>query len=415
MPLRRISKRHPEREVLVDLYSALETDPSNPRIHERLLEAWIDRQDEDMALGVATDLLQLDRDNTRAKGYLASKGMGLPKNEYRLSPRARSSPPPSRMTAEKWKNVEKELEDGYTSLKSEATMLYEELTATSKNTKEEVEMLKNLKLIADGHVSSAVPMAEPLSVRETARKIMAHQSKAQDILIEDLEIVTHWMKLQVPAPDTDALRSRLVKRKTLMEAALPASLAATVSVAFATAERELLQKQYVNKFTMLLEEPISTIPRDRFLVTEDNYAWDMEELTQSLASNGGVMRNPLSRQLFSESDIRSILSHPLGKRLQQMQEAQHQLKQGFRVATLDWIEKLGSIMVQDQTEDAGPSRHAMDEFLAYAATLPQRERLAIDTLKIPASDRHTGQAYDYTVGESVGDFLSQAAPYLRRQ
>ncbi|KAF2473745.1 uncharacterized protein BDR25DRAFT_281669 [Lindgomyces ingoldianus] len=201
-----------------------------------------------------------------------------------------------------------------------------------------------------------------------------------------------------------------------------------ISAAFVTAERELLQKKYVNSTTMITQEPISSIPRENFFVTEDNYAWDIEELVQALSSNSGVMRNPLSKHLFSESDIQSILAHRLGQPLRPMQEAQHHMRKGFRPATIDWIVKLGRIMVLDQSDDAGPSRDAIDEFLAYVATLPKTERRAIDTLKVPASDRHTGQAYDYTVGESVrdakanttcfhkvGDFLSQAGPYLRKQ
>jgi hypothetical protein len=36
------------------------------------------------------------------------------------------------------------------------------------------------------------------------------------------------------------------------------------------------------------------------------------------------------------------------------------------------------------------SREAIDEFLAYLATLPDAEQQAIDKLSVPARDSHTG-------------------------
>jgi hypothetical protein len=68
-----------------------------------------------------------------------------------------------------------------------------------------------------------------------------------------------------------------------------------------------------------------------------------------------------------------------------------------------------------------------DEFVAYLATLPKAEQEAIDRLRVPARDSHTGQAFDCTIGDAVrdakanricvhktGDLLSQAATYLRK-
>lgn len=107
--------------------------------------------------------------------------------------------------------------------------------------------------------------------------------------------------------------------------------------------------------------------------------------------------------MFSESDIRMILAHPLGKRLRLLQQAQSQLKQGVRSATIDWIEKLGCIMLAEEAVDAAPSREAMDEFLAFVATIPEAEQNTINSLKIPARDGFSGQPFDYTIGESVRD------------
>ena len=60
--------------------------------------------------------------------------------------------------------------------------------------------------------------------------------------------------------------------------------------------------------------------------------------------------------------------------------------------------------------------------------MPELEQKAIEGLKCPAKDSHTGQAYDSSIGEAVrdakgnrvcfhktGDLISQAAAHLRQQ
>lgn len=60
--------------------------------------------------------------------------------------------------------------------------------------------------------------------------------------------------------------------------------------------------------------------------------------------------------------------------------------------------------------------------------VPEAEQKALDGLKCPAKDSHTGQSYDFAVGEAVrdakgnrvcfhktGDFLKQAGTYLRKK
>lgn len=59
--------------------------------------------------------------------------------------------------------------------------------------------------------------------------------------------------------------------------------------------------------------------------------------------------------------------------------------------------------------------------------MPQEEQKAIEKLRCPAKDSHTGQSYDFSIGEAVrdakgnrvcfhktGDFVKQAAAYLRQ-
>jgi len=343
----------------------------------------------------------------------------------------------------------KTLEEGYPSLKQEAEMLRVELEAafsfTSGSANEEEEILSNLRLISKGNVSGAIPIPRPGSVREIARKIMASPGRCIELIVEDFEAVVYWASCQVPPLEKDIVRERLVKRKNLLEACLPESMQQKCVAALRQIEREYLERKYVNSETMLGSK-IEDIPKANFFVSEDNYAWDMQELTSAITANDGVMRNPLSKQMFSDSDIRTILEHPIGQQLKPLQLAQSQLRKGVRPETIDKIDKLGRVMLNDKSIDTAPSRLAMDEFLAYVATLPDAEQKTINQLKIPAVDGFTKQPFDYSIGESVkdakanttcfhkvkthnpkkifgkrltrvkvGDFLSQASAYLRKQ
>ncbi|KAF4625146.1 hypothetical protein G7Y89_g13023 [Cudoniella acicularis] len=394
---------------LIELYEALDEQPSSVEVHENLLKVWERFGDKDMASGIASALTAIDPSNQAARRYLqnrqgkmsAAKPPSATDSVLKRTPR----------TEEDWLSAEKRLEEGYQSLKVEARLLREEIEAIHKLggiLANDEEVLSNLQAISEGRINAAVPIAQPLSARETAKAIMETPNR-------------------YPPLEPDAIRERLVRRKVLLQAALPESMEELSVSALAHIEREHLQKTYVNSETMLGDK-IADIPKSNFFVSEDNYAWDMWELAQAIASNDGVMRNPLSKQMFSESDIRMIINHPLGKALKPLQIAQNQLKKGVRPVTIDWIAKLGRIMLEDQSVDTLPSRKAIDEFQAYVATLPEAEQKAISLLKIETSDGHTGQPFDYTIWESVrdavanvtcfhkvGDFLCQAATYLKGQ
>jgi hypothetical protein len=94
----------------------------------------------------------------------------------------------------------------------------------------------------------------------------------------------------------------------------------------------------------------------------------MEELAQAIGVNGGVMRNPLSKQMFTPKDIRGIVTHPHGKGLGALQVKQHEMAKGVRPETIEQMDKLALVLLEDQSADALRSRHAVDEFLAYVAT-----------------------------------------------
>jgi hypothetical protein len=205
-----------------------------------------------------------------------------------------------------------------------------------------------------------------------------------------------------PSSRHDEVRERIVRRKQLLDALLPELMEAHTSAALTHIERKFLQKKYVNKETMY-GDSIEDIPKENFFVSEDNYAWDMSELAQCLATGSGVMRNPLSKHMFTETDIRKILAHPLGQRLGLMQQEQRVLKKGVRPDTINRVAQLGTAMLVDQSADMAPSRQAMDEFLAYVARLPEAEQKTINLLKIPAQDSFSRQPFDYTIGQAVQD------------
>ncbi|KAM5359499.1 hypothetical protein ACJZ2D_014434 [Fusarium nematophilum] len=422
-----------EPSIIDVLYDMLDQQPANVYLHERIIEAWEARNEQDTARVVASRLLQLDPRNAVALRCLQ------PRQETNSAPSGSSSRPPRRGQAQPQNtttpgNTKKDADllGGYGQLILEAEHLSHEIHGVLRlsglqATEECQQAMADLGHISRGEIGKAVQSLQPVSAREAARTIAANLCKPQELLVEDFETVVTWASSQQTPLSLEAIRGRLVKRRALLEAALPESMARHMADAFALVERKHLKKKYVNSDTMLGDK-IEEIPAENFFVSEDNYAWDMVELVQALAVNDGVMRNPLSKDMFTEADIRNILSHPLGARLKPIQLAQSQLKQGVRSGTIRWVEALGKILLADQTEDAAPSRSAIDEFLAYIATLPDNEQKTIDSLKIPANDRLNGRPYDYTIGQSVkdaksnltcfhkvGDFLSQAAQNLRHR
>jgi hypothetical protein len=203
-----------------------------------------------------------------------------------------------------------------------------------------------------------------------ARLIQATPEKATELAIADLEDMMNWVReLQGKdsKADDDAVSQALFKRMQAVELALPENLKQHPEIALMHVRHEHLGKVYVNEETMLGDK-VKDIPRANFWVTEDNYAWDMEELAQAITSNGGVMRNPLSKQMFTPKDIRGIVNHRHGKALQALQVAQNEMAKGVRTETITQMDKLAKILLDDQSSDALPSRHAVDEFMAYIAT-----------------------------------------------
>lgn len=272
-------------------------------------------------------------------------------------------------------SARQDLSQGYTALRHKAKSLLIDLlhlqALQKKNGLPQSQNTARIRAIVEGrNANSTVSAGPPGSARSVARKIQADPDKGTELAISDLEDMMKWLREPHGKPsgvDDDTVRDALVKRMHSLESALPDSINFYPELAFMHVQHENLQKNYVNDETML-GDAVKDIPRENFLVTEDNYAWDMDELAQAITANGGVMRNPLSRQLFTPKDIRGIVQHPLGKRLAALQLEQHEMSKGVRDETITQLEKLAKLLLDDQSSDALPSRHAVDEFLAYIAT-----------------------------------------------
>ena len=324
---------------------------------------------------------------------------------------ARSAPGTSRSssTPAGGDTEEQQIIDGYAALKSAAAVLDAEMKALNPFTPEDAtldQLIEELRAIRDGNTAAIVGCPRPRAVTEVARNIQAARATniaPAQLIVQDLEDLISWAATK--DFDNDKIRDMVVKRKTMLEAVLPEAMAKDMTEAMTLIERKTLRRQYVNSDTMLGDK-IEDIPQENFLVTEDNYAWDMSELQLALSTNSGVMRNPLSREMFSEADIRKILAHPLGQSLRPLQLAQDQLKRGVRPTTIERVARLGATMLADDSLDAAPSRLAMDEFLAYVATLPEVEQNTIKSLKIAARDSTSRQPFDYTIAQAVQDAKS---------
>lgn len=163
------------------------------------------------------------------------------------------------------------------------------------------------------------------------------------------------------------IRNVLVGHIDSLKEELPDTLHAQCELGFMHFEHENLDKEYTNKVTMIMSSPLEEVPREEFYVTEDNYAWDMSELAEAIVSNGGVMRNPLSKEIFTPKDIQAILNHPRGKKLAALQVEQQQLSHGVREETIAWIEKLADSMEVERGRDWEESWDLIQEFQRYVA------------------------------------------------
>jgi hypothetical protein len=424
----------PDMALINELYEAIEQHP--PAIEARkllvqhfLLVGWTDAANDAIA-----ELLKLaSKDEMTEISSLASIANALQPEPRASTPKA-TYKPISPLHIDDLQSASRGFAKDYVALRERAQKLQNELRLVSNLSLQHANALTFEKLthdinaLADGHIRLAVRVRQPGSVKLVARKMEGKPHQALEIAISDLTDMANWLRLadgQQPTLDNDAVREALAKRVRALIAALPAELQDHASSALMHVEHEILQREYVCKETMLGGDPIADIPRANFWVSEDGYAWDMEELAQAIKSNDGVMRNPLSKQMFTPNDVRAIIKHPLGKGLAALQIEQSKLSKGVRPATVKRLADLAKVLGADMSDDQMASRHAIDGFLAYVATLPDTEQKSIDKLRVPAKDSHTGLPFDSTIGEAVRDaqgnrvcihktaeFIGQAARHL---
>lgn len=428
----------PDMSLINELFEEITRSPPGIEARKVLIQQFIQVGWIEAAYDATTELLILVPHDTEAKAFLEL----FPNDENNQD----APPPPAYTTTPKPipQRTPVELPDDLIRGQASLGKDYEALRSRAKALLSEMRLLRDLHQqqkgstpssldkhipdlagLADGRITSTVRPKQPGSARFVARAMEAEPQRAVDIAANDLTDMARWLRSSTELDD-DGVREALAKRVKALIAALPAALQPRASTAQMHIEHEVLNRSYVCSETML-GDPVADIPRSNFLVTEDGYAWDLEELAQAISSNSGVMRNPLSKQMFTPADITAIIDHPLGKNLGALQIEQSKLSKGVRPTTIEKLDELSKLLLADQSDDAIPSRKATDEFIAYLATLPRAEQNAIDKLRVPAKDSHTGLAFDSSVGEAVrdaagnrmcfhktGDFLRQAATHLRR-
>ena len=268
----------------------------------------------------------------------------------------------------------------------------------------------------------------PPPIQTVADSMAADPPNSLKTAIDDLTSLINYTSSREPSATDDALRSACVTRTDSLASVLHPRYRYLASQALMHTTHESLNHTYANAETMVSMDPISSIPRERFFASEDNYAWDMAELVDALKANpAAALRNPLSRAPFTEQDVAGIIHHPLGRGLAATQVRQSELRRGLRAETIDKLGALARVLLEDE-DGMEASREAMDEFAGYTATLPGPEKQALFDLRVPAVDRHTGWGYDASVGEMLrdakgnavcghkaGDFLEQAVGFLRRE
>ncbi|CZR63942.1 uncharacterized protein PAC_13839 [Phialocephala subalpina] len=424
----------PDLTLFNELYEEIESNP--PALEARKLltrqcyeVGWIDAARDALQELRAFDPSALE-DEAWAKTLLEPPAKkAIAKKPKKPIPKPPSSP--AELEAQKL-----ELIRGYEELRSRAKQMLREghllrdLTKSTANNGSEAGSRfevhdQDLQALINGRVHSVLRVRQPAPARGIARKIKQCPEKAVDIAVSDLESVARWLRSH-SSGNNDVVREALVKRAQAITTVLPDAMKNLASTALMHVEHEVLRRKYVCEETMYGDQ-VSDIPRGHFLVTEDGYPWDMEELVQAIQSNGGVMRNPLSKQMFTIDDVRAIVHHPLGHCLAALQIEQSKLSQGIRNKTIDELDNMAKVLLADMSEDQAKSRDILDAFMAYVATLPETEQVALDKLRVPAVDSHTGIPFDTSVGEAVrdaqgnklcfhkaADLLSQAASHLRK-
>ncbi|KAK3315480.1 hypothetical protein B0H66DRAFT_565440 [Apodospora peruviana] len=265
-------------------------------------------------------------------------------------------------------------------------------TNSNANYEQDEAAISALNAMLAGRLGSVASKPPPRPARAVAREVVSRaysigESEALDLLMEDYETVLDWAKATTSSSSVAGhAQAVLNDRKVLLEAALPAQLAGLVDEAMMHFGHERLysppqpasiqngtgaingsgsssihngggrpgsrspvppfQQFYANSTTFRDNLPVEEIPRHRFMRTDDGYAWDMIELASELrndiiampSTQSGTslhLRNPMTKALFTATDVARIVAHPMGRGLapptptsapapSQLEEEQHQ-------------------------------------------------------------------------------------------
>jgi hypothetical protein len=363
--------------LINELYTTIEDDPTAIYPRKFLVEqltacGWISA-----AVDAAKDVLKLDPKDKEMLGFVEKHQTTAPasptKSENRtlnkLLPRfktkykAETVPVPTTDGERGW--LEKRLIDAITTLQERAGMLSRDMRVVTEVRKGRGESISRddeldaLKSLANGQLGT-FNSQNPHSARAIARDIETENDpqKAIGLAISDLEDILDRLRSSDNPPNDDSIREILSKRCRIIATSLSAEKQDQVNLALMHLEHEKLGRKYHNSETMFGDE-VKDIHRSDFLMSEDGYAWSMDELAQAITAGGGVMRNPLSKEMFSTTDIKRIIQHPTGNKLAVMQLEQSKLSKGVRSTTIDQLSKLADVFLTDMEDDQRASRLAL--------------------------------------------------------
>jgi len=153
-------------------------------------------------------------------------------------------------------------------------------------------------------VSSPPPRPARALARDVASAALDSfdHALALDLLIADLSGTAAWCS------GNDKI---LNERVALLTAALPTRLSDLPREARMHFDRESGRAVYLNA-NGENNDSIAHIPRERFFVTTDGYAWDVREL---ITTGGGGRVNPITGRALGREDIERLRAHTLGSSL----------------------------------------------------------------------------------------------------
>ncbi|KAK0737291.1 hypothetical protein B0T21DRAFT_364823 [Apiosordaria backusii] len=293
---------------------------------------------------INTDLSRHTSVQSRSSRSPTTWSPGLPQRSLPLQQQHQRpvSETPLAMTPEQRTALEHQFAGLHADLTSEARLLLGEIQAIQQTlpgslseTEKDEDIITFLQNLVHGKISSALSPPTPSfqpgkdshiksdkplrAIRTISRDIETRLGKedrfgAIGVAIDDLRSAVGD---DADYPDEERER-RAWERMELIQSAMPEGETYDkfwVEVAMHL-DHELpipASAEYSNLATFNAGVPVRDIPRERFLATNDGYAWDMEELAGEIVARGGEFNNPVTGRKFEEEDVELIKGHPLGR------------------------------------------------------------------------------------------------------